>query len=85
MLRQSINHKSYHRRVASLSHAIKKANRVNRPLNNSIHFHMIYHNHPDNMLASCSREMLRLLGMIDEKSQKRLEHQECVTDGQMYS
>ena len=46
---------------------------------------MIYHNHPDNVLASCSREMLRLLGMIDEKSQKRLERQECVTDKQMYS
>ena len=63
----------------------KKSNRVNRPLNNSINFHMIYHNHPDNVLASCSREMLRLLRMIDEKSQKRLERQECVTDGQMYS
>ena len=46
---------------------------------------MIYHNHPDNVLASCSREMLRLLRRINEKSQKRLERQECVTDGQMYS
>ena len=46
---------------------------------------MIDHNHPDNVLASCSREMLKLLGMIDEKSQKRSERQECVTDGQMYS
>ena len=46
---------------------------------------MIYHNHPDDVLASCSREMLKLLRMIDEKSQKRLERQECVTDGQMHS
>ena len=42
---------------------------------------MIY---PDNVLASCSREMLRLLRMIEEKSQKLLERQECVTDGQIY-
>ena len=29
--------------------------------------------------------MLRLLRMVEEKSQKRLEGQECVTNGQMYS
>ena len=41
---------------------------------------MIYHSHPDNVLAFCSREMLRPLGIIEEKSQKRLERQECIKD-----
>ena len=75
-----MNRKSYRRGVANLSYATKKLYRVNRPPNNSIYFHMIYHNHLDNVLASCSREMLRLLRMIVEKSLKRLERQEFVTD-----
>ena len=53
-----MHHKSCRRRVASLSHAIKKWYRVNRPLNNCIHFHLIYQSHLDNVLAFRSREML---------------------------
>lgn len=55
----------------------EKSHRVNRP-SNSIHFHMIDDNHSDNVLAFCLREMLRLLQMIEEKSQKHLERPEYV-------
>ena len=61
-----------------------KSYRVNRMSNNSIHVHVIYNNHRDNVLASCLRKMLRLVRMIEEKYQKGLERQECVTDGQMF-
>lgn len=60
----------------------EKSYRVNRP-SNSIHFHMIDDNHPDdnhpdNVLAFCLREILRLLQMIEEESQKHLERPEYV-------
>ena len=41
---------------------------------------MIYHTHLDNVLAFCSRETLRPQRIVEEKCQKRLEHQGCVTD-----
>ena len=48
--------------------------RVNRPLYNFINFRMIY---PVERTA----EALRI---IEEKSQKRLERQECVSNGQIH-
>ena len=48
----------------------KKSHCVNQPFNNSIHFHIIYHSHPDNVLASCLAAMnhrekfLKMLGTL---------------------